>query len=893
MEYPSYIILFSIKFNILYFLLQARKEKISSEHVSQINTDVIRLLKSKDVEEFNRKRDAIFLEESWNTDGGNKLKTYFNQYVDRDMKEFAISGHLEAIGLPNPERGITNNPSETYNSQISKLRPEGNKEESADHTITKLYSFECQFHKQITASYYQAGLFKVKEEYRHLEKQPAELPSLFVPSNETLRKQIAEITNPIPSALMETPVKSEKEKAKDKEIRLLRQRTLPLITDDWRIKKVEMHPGNVHYAVVDTNDVIYTVKLDNNSCSCRSKVLCSHMFGTLIASGYQSDLSIPKGYKIGDPTTVDKPNKGRADKHGTKTPIAKDLIHSGIKRTPLHVKQRTGPIYTGGRKLDFNTPTADDKTKKLDSDDDLMMDYLSTSPTKKTPDRTPLKTTEKTPDFTQLMTTEEKKARKRIIIDSSDDDVIQKTPEKTTPLKTPKKTPKKTPNKTPLKSPIFLKRNVRFAQNIDLNTTPALASPASPLMTTSKKTITNDDFDEDKPLTIQKTHSILKRTSSDKGKDVKDVSPISTPPKMDHEEDFLKNLNLKKKDNSNMQDVSKETVILPKLVATPDIKTTEKNKSVNFTIQLDAHTITEDTKEKDLRLKTGDFRLVNLNGTTYALKSTINEKVIIFANEPHHINDDIISYGASAVSSHATRDNKHSFHVQVATKITKTELHLAVNQVELIKDVNYKRYEITCPCGRLVMDSHAYSKCTSCSKKYHNSCPDNNKDGLKDWKCKPCDINIKGVPWAKGKYTFTCPIDGHLTLTALHVNDHPKDEFLDIHFNKKRSSAQKDFRSCIEMVQKEQYGEAQDLWGDRLHKNKYAHFDNDRSLQGSMHERNIDPIRDTCVFKERTTCTSQACRRPRKVIVSYYHKPFVLFRNFNFENFIQTFSNIN
>jgi hypothetical protein len=91
--------------------------KISDGDYENIKKDFLVMLKSSSIESYEERRDDLFMNAPhWKN---SKLKDYYLKNLDNDVKTKTGRWHLEAIGLKQPENGITNNPRYQINTQNS------------------------------------------------------------------------------------------------------------------------------------------------------------------------------------------------------------------------------------------------------------------------------------------------------------------------------------------------------------------------------------------------------------------------------------------------------------------------------------------------------------------------------------------------------------------------------------------------------------------------------------------------------------------------------------------------------------------------------------------------------------------------------------------------------
>ena len=144
--------------------------KMSAEHCQQVNQDVQRFLRHQTKEAYVQDRDATLANgEHWNTEKGQRLKAYYLKNKDELFQTHSCRFALEQKGLRNVENGITNNASETLNSQMRHLKRRGEEELTTDDLVLRLHRFEHQLNSEIDAANYGVGEYRLKEGYEHLQ----------------------------------------------------------------------------------------------------------------------------------------------------------------------------------------------------------------------------------------------------------------------------------------------------------------------------------------------------------------------------------------------------------------------------------------------------------------------------------------------------------------------------------------------------------------------------------------------------------------------------------------------------------------------------------------------------------------------------------------------------
>ena len=300
---------------------------LTEKQVKEVKHDFKVMETSTTEDNYLRRRNEIIEKPLWTSTG---LKDYYLKYVDKDFRDHASRWFLLEVGIDNGSSGITNNPSETVNSQLKKLyQVEG---KGTHMTLLQLHQFQSNIDKEVTRAYCQQGTMMLKKEYiKQLGRKISDLPNFPVEKNpEEFLSEVRKIYCPeYDKEEDETPKKSFELREELDHVEAM----ATYLCDSAKITPV---PGmDLYYALVDpTGDTIQFVDLNIHSCSCEFKGRCAHL------------LAIKKKYKLeGLPsTTTDKTPKsarraifanmatpsGRTPRYGLKTPSKLDTHNIAI-----------------------------------------------------------------------------------------------------------------------------------------------------------------------------------------------------------------------------------------------------------------------------------------------------------------------------------------------------------------------------------------------------------------------------------------------------------------------------------------------------------------------------------------------------------------------------------
>ena len=122
-------------------------------------------------------------DQTWSELKGNKhflssglVCKYFDQKLLPAFKAHASIWILKSAGVTNPERGITNNPSESINAVLHSLQ--NWKQVPLDVICISLFHLCSYYHREIEHAIHQCGSMEVKEEFSHYKRDPTLMPRM-------------------------------------------------------------------------------------------------------------------------------------------------------------------------------------------------------------------------------------------------------------------------------------------------------------------------------------------------------------------------------------------------------------------------------------------------------------------------------------------------------------------------------------------------------------------------------------------------------------------------------------------------------------------------------------------------------------------------------------------
>ena len=105
-----------------------------------------------------------------------KVSSYFQSNLIPSFKEHAAIWILKTAAITNPEKGITNNPSESFNAVLHRLKEW--KQVPLDVISISLHHLSNYYYREIERSMHQCGRWQIKDEFDHYKRDPALMPFL-------------------------------------------------------------------------------------------------------------------------------------------------------------------------------------------------------------------------------------------------------------------------------------------------------------------------------------------------------------------------------------------------------------------------------------------------------------------------------------------------------------------------------------------------------------------------------------------------------------------------------------------------------------------------------------------------------------------------------------------
>lgn len=317
------------------------KLHLREDYVTTLQQDFETLLRSRSLETYTERRDEYFNgKEAWQIEG---VQGYYMRNLDEAIRTKAGRWYLEEIGVPIPERGQTNNPSETYNSQIAYLKTKVSENKTAPEYVVDLYIHIGDWVNDLKRGYYNVGLLRVHNDYQHLIKDKILLPAAQQRSREELIERARQygVLDESFESVLETPIE-------DKNVAQLAKD----VNDKGLCVQVELPGlGKVWCTTDPRTATAHITDIGRKTCTCEAKTTCHHMLAALVASGFQHDYTIPTRRKesmVRRSRSATRPGKRSiySQKKPTREAMSHKMIHPLKKRTQSvpSITKHQGPL---------------------------------------------------------------------------------------------------------------------------------------------------------------------------------------------------------------------------------------------------------------------------------------------------------------------------------------------------------------------------------------------------------------------------------------------------------------------------------------------------------------------------------------------------------------------
>ena len=298
--------------------------KLDEKDIKLASAQFLELLKSDSEVEYQERKEKMFGNSStspWNSEAAS---AYFEMYLDSKCVNNACTFRLREAQVPNPEFGITNNASESYNAFL-KRNSDSNEQPIGECMLNLYYCMRVQA-AELAAAHYGMGPYQLTADYKQFEEHPTKAPSTTYQSVNDMRKYLHSVladqskaTPPPGGVHPDTPILERPTVEKIAEL-LVNQGHISFSTDEVGMILVKSLDGTK----------IFRVSIPLSECSCGLKN-CSHLRAAMKQTGFAEDFQTPPKPRQ-RPVLKPKPRRAKGVKSGTKTPRKKDTVRTTRKR---------------------------------------------------------------------------------------------------------------------------------------------------------------------------------------------------------------------------------------------------------------------------------------------------------------------------------------------------------------------------------------------------------------------------------------------------------------------------------------------------------------------------------------------------------------------------------
>lgn len=679
------------------------------EEKGRVKTDLDKLFRSSTLQSYEERKLKYFdgtenVHPVWNS---KEFQDYFNRNIDEGFKMKSSRWVLDGLGIDS-RNGITSNPSETLNFRFKHNQPGGDKD--VPQTMLELNEFMANEDRNVAQGWFGRGPYQLKPQYRHLQRDPREMPAFQI---ETAEEAARQINMCLGKAGEKIDVAGQNQDATQQKPTM--QAAAKWLYENQRyelaVKSGTWIVGNYNQ---DFEKEQRMVRLKPPSCTCGASVMCPHMLCVLKATGMRPDYElVGKEIKLID-KSGDKPFVS-----GKKNVTSKDTTNSAIIPTTSSKKvHRIVGLFTWDprRKVVDSTPQQADATHDITATGTS----TSTSPS-------PLATTSKSStSIAQTAVGSTLDANKDTSRGKEDDDSTttattpgpstsksdSTTATATTPTTdstAPTAVTSATDSKTATSTTSLTASNTATAQSTSDDITPT-ASTSRPVPLAKKK------FEKVKP----NGNSIRYHVQADTG----EVPENYYPPRNSctiftkHDEPIFSLINTENGKCSAV--ITKESGEI-------------KNKKISPKLKHDLAKclIYETVISEDTNLPAVEFQIAQA-----AREDIEDESMIALQSNKYYDGDKV-------------EPSKHTL-------------------ICYCNDPDVKGYVNPDPAFRKVV------KCQKCPDKFHERCLTVHGKEIKRFQCTPCTIKTTGTFWsANGNQVHnTCTFDNLTTGMALHIEQH-------------------------------------------------------------------------------------------------------------------------
>uniref|UniRef100_A0A1X7UXJ5 SWIM-type domain-containing protein n=1 Tax=Amphimedon queenslandica TaxID=400682 RepID=A0A1X7UXJ5_AMPQE len=302
----------------------------------------------------------------------NKVCNYFDKTLIPVFKAHSAIWILRKAGIVNPEKGVTNNPSESFNAVLHSLKQW--KQVPLDVVCVSLFYLSTYYYREVERGFHQCGSLHLKDDFSFHEREPSLMPHMArtVEPKEIVSRARGELL-PI---LLETDHENKDSGISSKIATSKLESQLGLAHDAVANKWVTLaFPGC--WVVKGTDGVTaHTVTLfPKETCSCRNSS-CYHIMACKVMAG--QDVS---GTAKCNASLLHHNNRkqNKEKPSGRKQLRKKDFNVSSIKKVSQSNEKATGNLHL--KSDDSIAGRKRRKSQQIDTDDDS--DFVNEEPKRK------------------------------------------------------------------------------------------------------------------------------------------------------------------------------------------------------------------------------------------------------------------------------------------------------------------------------------------------------------------------------------------------------------------------------------------------------------------------------------------------------------------------------
>ena len=269
------------------------RKAMKNHHVRQqvaekISNQVFQLLRCRDELTYRGTKNDFMTdptkgEELWKND---QFQAYFNRYVEPVILNYSGRWKLEEYGIPNPERGITNNRAESLNASFNRLKI-ANIKGGFPETLLCYSDLVKSTVKEIRKSHFKQGDMKLNTEHQHLTLPESMLPAINYKTYGEMLKELRKTPNfkRMTDPAAPTPVKATENPAIQVFLDNLKREEDyyedPENGDSFRVDPITLTATFAKYGFTLKNahaTDTYVTRFHPAQCSCPNGPACAHVF---------------------------------------------------------------------------------------------------------------------------------------------------------------------------------------------------------------------------------------------------------------------------------------------------------------------------------------------------------------------------------------------------------------------------------------------------------------------------------------------------------------------------------------------------------------------------------------------------------------------------------------